>query len=317
VDTERTIPGVEQEIKTLREQIRPFEQTLQAQNLLTRLTALEQQLASLSRSCQTSCSVASAPSPSSAPPPGSSTPPAAKATVPGKVAHVPFAVIGTHLDAALRGTSLRLHTFQGQGSFLQLGPTLGGQRIPLVLEEGVTTINLNGAAYAVHYWLNDVRSSQLSVSTTSGHFVLSMGFESDGRELVVSGSPPGVLPSSADVDDARMNLTLTPAVDPTGHPSYGAVDAAFTGRYSCQGGLLGPLCGPLAPMLGNYANAQVRNSVARYLMTPELRSRIGAAVWASMTSPAGLQEISQVAGAHVTHVRAVRLEPVSFALDYD
>jgi len=70
-------------------------------------------------------------------------------------------------------------------------------------------------------------------------------------------------------------------------------------------------------MFGNYTNAQVRNSVGRYLMTSELRTRIGAVVWASMTSPAGLQQISQVAGAHVTRIRAVRLGPDAFALDYD
>ena len=317
VDTQHTVAGVEQEIQKLREQIRPFEQTLQAQGLLMRLAALEQQLAALSRSCQASCGMASAPSPSSGQSPSTPTPPVAKAPTPGKVARLPFAMIGTHLDAALRGMSFRLHTYQGQGSFLQLGPPLGGQRIPLVLEEGVASVNVSGAPHAVRYWLNDVRSSQISVSSNAEHFVVSIGFESDGPELILSGSPPGMVPTSADVDDARMILMLTPAIDPAGHPSYGAVDANFAGRYSCQGGLLGPLCGPLAPMFGNYTNAQVRNSVGRYLMTSELRTRIGAVVWASMTSPAGLQQISQVAGAHVTRIRAVRLGPDAFALDYD
>jgi hypothetical protein len=95
------------------------------------------------------------------------------------------------------------------------------------------------------------------------------------------------------------------------------VDLSFSGRYSCQGGILGALCGPLAPLFTDHLNDQARSVAGRVLGTPNLRGRVGAAVWALMTSPAGLQQISQVAGAHVTRIRGVRLEPSGFALDCD
>jgi len=242
--------------------------------------------------------------------------PAPAARLGVKTVRLPLADVATFVNDAVQGTRVRLHTAGPSGyandSYIQPGPKLGGGRIPV----NVPASNVQAGPFAANVYLNDINSTSLAVTFAGGIFAVNILFESAGPEILVRG--PG-LSLDVEADNGTALLRLTPGLDASGRPSYSAADAVVNANVRCTSPspVLASVCNALEPFGTNFLRNEAAQSIRQAVLSPDLRSRLGAAVRALLDAPAGHAAIEKATGQKIGTIRATRFEGDALAIDSD
>lgn len=154
---------------------------------------------------------------------------------------IPGADIARILDDALAGTQVHLDQDLVEGavrtpqSFIALPEALGKKRLAFSIPE--QRFDLDSAGQ-VEYRIHDVNLAQLRLTATDHDFVLTLYFESDGKEVLARHSG-GMVDLGGAVPDLQMNqmkmdVTLTPS-QAKDRPAFSEARVAFDAEIHPDG----------------------------------------------------------------------------------
>lgn len=155
-------------------------------------------------------------------------------------------IITQLIKGVFKGTQIYLHNsgtkksdswHQQDASYIQLSQSLGGKKQNFNIPES----QINAGAYGtLRYYVDNIRLSQLDVTSPDDAFKLSLFFESKGTEL--KGYHTGRFVDFGDrgapdiqMDNMRLDVYLTPAVDKRGRLIYDGIDVKFDADIQAGG----------------------------------------------------------------------------------
>jgi hypothetical protein len=157
--------------------------------------------------------------------------------VPRQTKRLEGAQLAALIEAAFRGTQVQLNNYgprhgdswhKANDSLIRLGPGVGGGELRFDIAE------IRGAA-GRRYYVDHLSLTRLSVRPETGAVKLLLEFEKRGAEIKgrcageasCFGASDDPAPDFS-VNNARLELYLTPTRDPSGGIGYGPVRAAFS-----------------------------------------------------------------------------------------
>lgn len=147
-------------------------------------------------------------------------------------------IITQLIKGVFKGTKIYLHNrgskksdswHQKDASYIQLSQILGGKKQSFNIPES----QINAGAYgSLKYYVDNIKLSELDVTSSNDAFKVSLFFESNGTEL--KGYHTGRFVNFGDrgapdiqMDNMRLDVYLTPAIDNRGRLIYGGIDVKF------------------------------------------------------------------------------------------
>jgi hypothetical protein len=200
-------------------------------------------------------------------------------TVPGFA----LSYIATQINAQVQDTQLHLNNLNGDTSFIKLPSAFGGGKYPFSIPKKVVDLDCGSLCLDLGdaiFYVNDWNLNQTQVSWQSPYFILSLSFESAGREIKGYHSTLGDngVPD-VNIDNARLDVKIQPILV-NGFISYKVVDTTLHGNIQATSvcDVLGiDLCNPLLgykDMIRSTVDTQIRNR----LNDPVMRQKIDAFV---------------------------------------
>lgn len=203
-------------------------------------------------------------------------------TIPG----LALLYVAGQVNAQIQDTQLHLNNLNGNTSFLRLPSTFGGGQYPFTIPKKVVDLDCGWICPDLgnaNFYVNDWNLNQTQLSWQSPNFVLSLSFESSGREI--KGYHTGAVDLGDDaipdvnIDNARLDVKIQPILV-NGLISYKVVDATLNGTIQATSvcNVFGvDVCNSLfdyKDMIRSTVDTQIRNR----LNDPELRQQIDAIV---------------------------------------
>ena len=217
--------------------------------------------------------------------------------VPPVAKRIAARTIASMIQLSFVGTHVHLNNYTGtfsrsggrwhkaKDSYFQLGKELGGMKADFSIPEF--------SAGPLYYYVRDLNLSRVTAQVEGSAFKLSFPFESGGPVEIIgrcsTGSPAGdwvICPVGTDstapdfqVNNAHLDVYLTPARSATGGLTYGAVRAVFDA--SVRGGGAGSF---FETTIKHNLKSVVENMVRTELEKTDVRNYVAAALQPTLNS---------------------------------
>jgi hypothetical protein len=207
---------------------------------------------------------------------------------------IPGADIARVLDDALTGTQVHLDQDLVEGtkrtpqSFVELPEALGQRRLVFSVPE--QRFNLESAGQ-VEYRVNDVNLSQLRLKATDRDFVLTLYFESDGKEVLARHSG-GMVDLGGAVPDLQMNqmkmdVTLTPGTSKD-RPVFSEARVTFDAEIHPDGSVASWLASALESIgYQEKMKRLIEREAQKSVGSPAVLQALNARLWQSLQERSG------------------------------
>lgn len=178
--------------------------------------------------------------------------------------------------------------FRGQESSIRLGPDLGDAETRFTVPEAIEG--------TLVYYVNDLNANRVTARAQGDFIIVSFDFESRGTEIrgrcitfrgrsefACADGPERSAPD-AQIENARLDVFLSPARDANGRLTFTRMRVAFNGEVRARGGAqFNPgQRAALERLLNNLMQRQIRPTVEanmrRLLEQPGVRARLAASL---------------------------------------